>query len=290
MSVFFKRLVCPGSTFGLSIIMVLDPKRIAFNFAAFAFLSIGVLQVYSKEILIGRPPLTLIDGWYGTLLAWTVGVLLIANGILLIMRRSAIIICAIGAGFVLLYCVLPNFWLVAGGDTGIALTGFGKGISLATGLLLLTAVLPFQTKTQRNKVIMLSCNYALGIFLLTSGVQHFLFAPFVMTLIPSWIPFAGFWTYAAGGLLALGGLCLITGFKRRAALRFSAIMIYSWVLILHVPRAFFTVQNINEWTALFEALAFASLLFILSRENFIEEKKFARNLSQREIADITKNN
>jgi uncharacterized membrane protein len=161
---------------------------------------------------------------------------------------------------------------VVNGDTGIALTGFGKGASLATGLLVLTAAAPSQWETRRSKIIMQVCNYAFGFFLMTSGIQHFLFASFVMTLIPPWIPFPEFWTYAAGGLLTLSGLCLITGFKRRIALRFSAFMIFSWVLVLHIPRAFFTVPNINEWTALCEALAFASLLFILSRADFIKSR------------------
>jgi uncharacterized membrane protein YphA (DoxX/SURF4 family) len=191
------------------------------------------------------------------------------------MRRSAIIVSPITAAFIIFYCVIPNLWLVINGDIGIALTGFGKGISLATGLLVLTAAVPSQAETPRNKLIIHLCNYALGFFLMTSGVQHFLFASFVMTIIPSWIPFAGFWTYAAGGLLVLTGLCVMTGFKRRIASRFGALMIFSWVLIVHIPRAFFTVRNINEWTALFEALAFASLLFILSRADFVGEKVLA---------------
>ncbi|HYF68722.1 MAG TPA: hypothetical protein VD884_11325 [Ohtaekwangia sp.] len=42
-----------------------------------------------------------------------------------------------------------------------------------------------------------------------------------------------------------------------------------------MPRAFFTVRDINEWAALFEALAFASLLLILSRADFNDEKLLA---------------
>jgi uncharacterized membrane protein len=250
--------------------MLFDHRRIAFIFAALSFLSIGALQLYSKEILIGRPPLAVMAEWHSTFLAWTVGILLIICGTLAIMRQSLTVVSAITAAFVICYCVFPNLWLVVNGDTGVALTGFGKGISLATGLLVLMAAAPSQRET-RSKVIMQVCTYALVFFLLASGIQHFLFAPFVMTLIPSWIPFAGFWTYAAGVLLVLSGLCLIFRFKRRIAFRFSSFMIFSWVLMLHIPRAFFTVVNINEWTALCEALAFASLLFILSRADFIGE-------------------
>jgi uncharacterized membrane protein len=252
--------------------MLFCRRRIGFIIAAFSILSIGVLQLYSKQILIGRPPFAVTGEWYGTFLAWTVGVLLIVSGILAVMRQSVNIVSVITAAFVISYCVLPNLWLAVNGDTGVALTAFGKGASLATGLLVLTAAVPSQWEARRSKVIMQVCNYALGFFLTASGIQHFLFAPFVMTLIPTWIPFSEFWTYATGVLLTLSGLCLITGFKRRIVLRFSAIMIFSWVLILHIPRAFFTVPNINEWTALCEALAFASLLFILSEPTSLKSR------------------
>jgi uncharacterized membrane protein len=266
--------------------MLLDHRRTAFNFAALSFLSIGVLQLYSKEILIGRPPFALVGGSYHTFLAWTVGVLLIISAAIAIMRQRLAIVSAITAAFVIAYCVLPNLWLVVNGDTGIGLTGFGKGISLAAGLLVLTASAPSQWETRRSKVIMRISNYAFGFFLLASGIQHFLFAPFVVTLIPSWIPFAEFWTYAAGVFLALSGLSLMTGFKRAVALRLSALMIFLWVLIIHIPRAFFTVPNVNEWAALCEACAFASLLFILSRAAIIGEKLAAPTFFQRETSDI----
>jgi hypothetical protein len=255
--------------------MVADYRRIAFIFAAFSFLSIGLLQLYSHQILIGRPPFE-VGGMYAMFLAWTVGLMLIVIGLFVFMRKALPMLAEITAAFVAVYCVLPNLWLLVNGDIGVALTGVGKGISLATGLLVLTTAAPSQWPTHRSKVIIRASIYAFGFFLTASGIQHFLFALFVVTLIPSWIPFPGFWTYAAGILLAFSGLCMIVGLKRKLVLLFSAVMIFSWVLILHIPRAFFITPNINEFTALCEALGFASLLFILSRAHFIEEKLSAR--------------
>ena len=263
--------MAPVSYFALP--MLFDRRRIAFTIAAFSFLGIGILQLYSKQILIGRPPFTGTGEWYDTLLALTVGVLLISCGILSLMQRPVSIVAIITAAFVISYCVLPNLWFVVNGDTGIALTGFGKGASLAAGLLVLTTASPSQWETRRRKIIIQVCRYALGFFLAASGIQHFLFGPFVMTLIPAWIPGPEFWTYTAGVLLVLIGLCLMSGIKQKIALQFGALMIFSWVLIIHIPRAFFTVRNINELTSLFEAVAFASLLFILSRADFVEEPK-----------------
>lgn len=247
--------------------MLFDDRRAAFIVAALSFTFIGVLQLYSKQILIGRPPFPVADAWQGWLLAWTVGVLLIITGALAITRQPVTIAAFILASFVVCYCVLPNLWLVLNGDTGAALTGFGKGASLASGLLVLTAAAPSQWQTRRSKIMTLVCNYALGFFLTASGIQHFLFAPFVMTLIPSWIPFGEFWTYATGVMLIVSGLCLVTGFKRRLALYTSSLMIFSWVILIHIPRAFFTVRNVNEWTALVFASVFASVLYIVVKRS-----------------------
>jgi uncharacterized membrane protein YphA (DoxX/SURF4 family) len=106
--------------------------------------------------------------------------------------------------------------------------------------------------------------YFVGIFLLLSGVQHFLFSQFVKFLVPAWIPFPIFWAYFSGVALIAGGLGIITGFQRKRAAIFSACMIFAWVFILHIPRALGAEGNANEWTAVFEALATSVILFMVA--------------------------
>jgi len=49
----------------------------------------------------------------------------------------------------------------------------------------------------------------LGVFLVITGIQHYLFTEFVASLIPAWFPGnAVFWTYLAGVALIAGGLGL----------------------------------------------------------------------------------
>jgi len=40
-------------------------------------------------------------------------------------------------------------------------------------------------------------------------------------------------------------------------------MIFLWVLMLHIPRALADLHNANETTAVFEALAFAGVSFLI---------------------------
>ena len=107
---------------------------------------------------------------------------------------------------------------------------------------------------------------SLGAFLVLAGIQHFLFPQFVMTLVPAWIPGPLFWTYFAGVSLIAGGVGLALPPTARLAAVFVGGMIFTWLLVLHIPRALAASgpgAATNEWTAVIEALAFSAVAFAL---------------------------
>jgi uncharacterized membrane protein YphA (DoxX/SURF4 family) len=141
---------------------------------------------------------------------------------------------------------------------GGAWTALGKGLAL-TGGGLAVARLP--------RVWLHVACVLLGAFLISSGVQHFLFVPFVMTLVPAWVGAARFWTYFAGVALIGGGLGLIVPRTTRLAGALSGLMIFLWLVMLHIPRALAAADAAsrrNEWTAVFEALAMSGIAFVLA--------------------------
>ena len=75
-----------------------------------------------------------------------------------------------------------------------------------------------------------------------------------------------FWTYFAGIALIAAGLGIITGILRWLAALMLGIMIFLWVWMLHIPRAMADPRgNLgNEWTSVFEALAFSGIAFLLA--------------------------
>src|SRR5262249_10936067 len=104
--------------------------------------------------------------------------------------------------------------------------------------------------------------YFLSIFLILCGIQHFIYAEFVESLVPTWVPEALFWTYFSGVALIAGGLGISLGPTSRLAATLSGLMIFLWVVLLHIPRAAADLHNANETTALFEALAFSGTAFL----------------------------
>ena len=108
--------------------------------------------------------------------------------------------------------------------------------------------------------------FFLPITAIVFGVGHFLYTGFVATLVPSWIPEALFWTYFAAVALIAAGVAMILAILPRSASLLLGIMIFLWFICLHIPRAIADPHSAlgNEWTSVFEALAFSGIAFILA--------------------------
>jgi len=114
--------------------------------------------------------------------------------------------------------------------------------------------------------------------LIVFGAEHFIYNDFVVALIPHWIPWPHFWTDFAGIALMLSGAVIALNsllilampdfptFPRRYAAFLIGFAIFSWFIVLHIPRAIADPHsgNGNEWTSVFEAFGFSGIAFILS--------------------------
>ena len=151
-------------------------------------------------------------------------------------------------------------------------TSAGKALALSGGSFLVAGALPVKLDGPANalatavraleRFIPLG-RFFLAAFLILCGIEHFIFVEFVTSLVPSWIPGGVFWTYFTGVALIAGGLGIIVPLTSRLAGGLSGLMIFVWVLIVHIPRAV-TIRNSNETTAVFEALAFSGVAFIVA--------------------------
>ena len=105
-----------------------------------------------------------------------------------------------------------------------------------------------------------------AIMLIVFGIDHFLYHQFVKTLVPEWIPFPLFWTYFGAIALIGAGISFIFMIKIKPVGILTAIMLFIWFLILHIPRAIAMpdVANGNELTSVFQALAFSGVALVIA--------------------------
>jgi uncharacterized membrane protein YphA (DoxX/SURF4 family) len=235
-------------------------------FFAVSLAAFGVQQFLFGDFVPGRAP-AWPEGVPGRLVwAWLSGAALIAIGIAIAAGRKTWIAAFAAVGLIFVWAVLRNVPLaIADKGYGGAWTNLGKGLVLTGGVLAVAAL------CKPNPAFTWAGRLTLGAFMISSGIQHFLFPQFVKTLVPAWIPPSQiFWTYFAAVALIAGGLGLMVPWTTRLAAFLSGLMIFLWVILLHVPRALAAPdagQLRNEWTAVFEALAFAGLGFVLAKKD-----------------------
>jgi uncharacterized membrane protein len=207
-------------------------------------------------------------------LAGVLGAFLLASGAAIMIEKSArsaalLLGAVILSSFVLLYLPL----LITTPPNGGLWTSAGKALAFSGGSFLLAGSLPMKLDGPANaparvlralaKFIPLG-HFFLAAFLILCGIEHFIYVEFVTSLVPSWIPGGVFWTYFSGVALIAGGLGIIVPLTSRLAGGLSGLMIFLWVFLVHIPRAMADLSDSNETTAVFEALAFSGVAFLVA--------------------------
>ena len=157
-------------------------------------------------------------------------------------------------------------------SNGFIWTNSGKALVLA-GATLITAQSFQAPKTSSTfnlleKLLPLGVIFLSGFFIL-AAVLHFVYADFVAMLVPAWIPYHLFWTYFAAVALIAGAIGMLVPKTSRLAAGLSALMIFLWIILLHIPRALANLHDANETTALFEACAMCGAALLVAARSKI---------------------
>lgn len=232
----------------------------------------GLLQLARQDFVRLVPKL---PPWIAQPSGWAVatGVLWLACGVAVAAdkaRRPAAILLTI-LFLLVLALYVPD--VVSNPRAGFMWTNPFKTLALIGGCILLAA-LPVEENSQKSAAPKRSlvgarylCAFLFGAFFVLCGIQHFVYADFVADMVPPWMPARHFWASFTGVALITGGLGL--NFRRTAFLAaiLSGLMIFLWIVVLHIPRAIASPQNPGELSGVFEALALSGTAFLLARIN-----------------------
>ena len=109
--------------------------------------------------------------------------------------------------------------------------------------------------------------------LIVFGVQHFLYANFIATLIPSWIPGKLIWAIFVGVAFVAAAASIVAQKVSRLATLLLGAMFLLWFLILHLPRVAGALRNGNEWTSALVALTMGGAAWTLGLAQSMETKR-----------------
>jgi uncharacterized membrane protein YphA (DoxX/SURF4 family) len=197
-----------------------------------------------------------------------VGIVLIATAVCLAINKKARL-SALIIGGLFLFCVillhLQHFSAVV--HDGVARTRAFEPFALAGAAFVLAGMLPRDVAsplTAANKNLILFGRLAFGISMVIFGWQHFLYAAFLATLVPAWLPAHSFWIYFTGAGVVAAGLAIALNVLGSIAAAVLGLMFLLWVLVLHGPRVIAQPHNGDELSSLFVALAFCGASWIIA--------------------------
>ncbi|HWB30050.1 MAG TPA: hypothetical protein VG736_06075 [Vicinamibacterales bacterium] len=243
--------------------------RVSFAIGIAAF---GVIQIAAGDFVTRAVPHWPVWMPARIVWVWIVGLLLVESGSALAFNVRARLVggllgLALASSFVLL--ALP----IAATDTwlGGLWTNAGKALALSGGAFLIVGGAtgdrvpkPFESIAVRARRWSVG-PWCFAAFLVLCGIQHFIYVSFVASLIPSWIPGATFWVSVAGVALIAGGVGVTIRRTRWLAGVLSGTMIFSWVFLVHIPRALASPPGTtNETVAVFEALAMSGIGWLIA--------------------------
>lgn len=212
----------------------------------------GLMQVVNAEFV----RLVAVPAW----LPWrpglgvATGLVLVAAGVLIVAgyRQRPAALAVAGMLLLALLSLVPG--VLGNPGAGFVWTNPAKVLAMTGGALLLAQGARF---TVPAAVLM-------AVFLILAGMQHVAYAAFADTLVPAWIPPGRrFWTLFTAAALLAGGTGLLWPRLRRTAALLAGVMIFLWVLLLHIPRSV-ELRSAFELAGVFEAMGVAGIAWRLA--------------------------
>jgi uncharacterized membrane protein len=188
------------------------------------------------------------------------GVILLGGGVMMAMVRTRALGAGVAAAFIGLWVLglhLPKAfarpsdlteWLALAECSAMALGGFLLRREALSG--------PGRLSDIEVRLFGLCC--------LVFGLSHFAYATFTAAMVPAWLPARLDLTYLTGAIHALVGLALLAGFQRRWAATVEALMMTSFVALVHLPRVAAHRGDRTELTLLFVAVILSASAWIVA--------------------------
>ena len=242
-------------------------------FYGIAITGIGFLTIYYRDFpyMLIPPEHSSVPGL--VMLAYISGAILMLAGVCIVFEKKAgAISLLLGSVLLLVFCFyfVPYQFIASSnymhfGDWENA----AKELALSSGALVIANC--FSQKNENPFIRLVGKLVPVGailfsITIISFGVDHFLFAKEAADYVPSWVPYHLFWMYFTGTALLGSGLAIILKIKPRLAATLLGTMIFTWFVILHIPRVIASSSDYlgSEFTSAFIALAYSGTAFVIA--------------------------
>ncbi len=251
---------------------LIKPARIAY--------CIGLTGMVLPQLFYGQFGANFFPAWPGLPLTavwtWLFTLLVIAACAAIIFEKNGRMASLILGGLLLaVYCLgyIPYELIIEPHSSNLGSWADGlEEPALAGGAFVAAGTFPKQLNRQTTLIKLLEKLIVFGpalfsITMVLFGICHFLYTQYIAPMVPAWFPGSGmFWTRFAGVALIGAGVAIIIGFKQKLAATLLGIMIFIWLIIIHIPSLFPALfgSHCKELIGAFSALAFAGIAFLIA--------------------------
>ena len=94
-----------------------------------------------------------------------------------------------------------------------------------------------------------------------------MYARFVATLVPAWLPWRLFLGCFAGAAFIAAAMSITANIPARLSAAMLGLMFFLFVTMLHIPRVVASLHKANEWTSAFVALAMCGASLMMQAQS-----------------------
>jgi uncharacterized membrane protein len=231
---------------------------------AVGLIGLGVLSVWAHDFAFQWEPVP--KTWPARpILGAISGLILLAGGAMLLARRTRAWGALTAAVFIGAWVVVLHLPRALAKPIDFASwNAVAEALAMASG-----AFVAFRELRGQSGRIGI---WTMGACYVIFGGAHFQYAAFTATMVPAWLPMRLGLAYFTGAIHALSGLALLLGVRRRWAASIEALMMTSFVLLVHIPRVAAKPGDRFELTMLFIAVTLSSAAWILATSRAVAAK------------------
>jgi len=221
---------------------------------------LGILSLCSGDFAFTWQPVPIWVPWREAL-AHVSGIFMLLCGIGMLIERAAAP-CALAMTAYLLSWVL----LLQAPRVAAAPLNVGSWLGLAENLVLTCgACILFALLTNSHERAVRIARFLFAMSCLELGLSHFVFSQITAGMVPAWLPWRLGFAYFTGTCHFATGLAVLFAVVPRLAATLEAIMIGSFVLLVHIPGAIAAPTSRLQWTMVCVAAAQAGAAGIVAR-------------------------
>jgi len=242
-------------------------------FYGLAIAGMGILTIYYRDFpyMLIPPKHSWIPGL--VLLSYISGsIFILAGASIVFEKKTRPVSLLLGIILLLIFCCcfIPYEFIASANYMHLVdWENAEKELALAAGALVIAGCFSEKNKNFANRFSGKLIYFGAVLFSITIisfGTLHFLYAKDVADYVPSWVPNRLFWAYLAGAGLVASGLAIIFKIKPRLAAALLGAMIFTWFIILHIPRVIVSPAAYlgSEITIALLALAYSGIAFVVA--------------------------